>query len=621
MDKTPKKKGPIRVEAIVPFVIIVALLTAYFMLFFDRQLRAGLEWAGTEANGAEVNVGSLRTSFIGGWLRIGDIQVTNPAEPAKNRVRIGEMRFALLWDALLRAKFVVTQAGIDGIEVGTPRKSPGRVLPPPSAEEGKPSVIAKFKEQASRAVLAEAGQLLEGLDPSAKLKDLGKLKSAERVEQLKGELQKKEGEWNSTLTSLPGDKDLAALQAKISAVQAGGNPAEVAKKVAELGKLVKEAEAKVDAVKKGSENLVKDVSSFGGSISQIDELAKLDRQELEKQLQLPSIDAKSLANQLFGNTVLDRVGEAQRYMTMARKYLPMRSAEKPDKAVAEKPARKKGRTYEFGRQNSYPLFWLQTASISSKGEYSAFAGDIRGTLKDVTSSPAQIGRPAVLTLQGDFPKLSIQGVSAVIEADHTKDIPIERIKASVASFPVLEKKISESEGLKFAIAKAEGAARIEALISGDRFRLAMNNVFNKTDYLIAAKSKALESLLKGVTRDLPKVTLSAVVEGTWSDFGLSVQSNLATALQEGLSKQLQAKLVEARRKIDELVQGNIAKGKAELMQRYNDQRSRLTAQVDEKRKKAEAVKAQALARVDQVKGQASSVQRKATDKLKKKLPF
>ena len=51
-EKKPKKKGPIRFEAVLPFTIIVLVVWAYFFFFFDNHLRAGMEYFGTNANGA-----------------------------------------------------------------------------------------------------------------------------------------------------------------------------------------------------------------------------------------------------------------------------------------------------------------------------------------------------------------------------------------------------------------------------------------------------------------------------------------------------------------------------------------------------------------------------------------
>ena len=56
--KAPKKKGPIRFEAIIPVLVISIITFAYFSYYFDRHLKSLFEYVGTQANGAEVNISS-----------------------------------------------------------------------------------------------------------------------------------------------------------------------------------------------------------------------------------------------------------------------------------------------------------------------------------------------------------------------------------------------------------------------------------------------------------------------------------------------------------------------------------------------------------------------------------
>ncbi len=62
--KDYKEGGLIRWSAVIPFFIIVALCAAYFKLFFDSHMKAGLEWAGYKALGTEVNISNFETSFV-----------------------------------------------------------------------------------------------------------------------------------------------------------------------------------------------------------------------------------------------------------------------------------------------------------------------------------------------------------------------------------------------------------------------------------------------------------------------------------------------------------------------------------------------------------------------------
>ena len=54
-EKTRQKKhGIFRTEAIIPVSIIFILIFTYIILFFDHHLRRGLEWMGSQINGAEL---------------------------------------------------------------------------------------------------------------------------------------------------------------------------------------------------------------------------------------------------------------------------------------------------------------------------------------------------------------------------------------------------------------------------------------------------------------------------------------------------------------------------------------------------------------------------------------
>ena len=610
---TKKSKGPIRTEAIVPAVCFVVLIVLYYIFLFDWHLRSGLEWIGTQANGAEVNIGSLDTSIVKASFEMKRIEVTDPGNPVKNRIELGRVNTKLLWDALLRAKFVVTEAGITDVEVGTARKYPGEVLPP-----GENTFLQKAKAKVAGAVLTEVSELLTGFNPSEHLTDLKNLKSLERVEKLKTELTTKQTQWTKVVDSLPGDKDFNTLQANISTVQSSSsNPADAAKKISQLTTYVKESESKLDSVKVNGAGLLNDVNSFGTQISEIDELAKQDRADVEKLVKLPSLDSKNIAAQLFGSSVLDNFGKAQNYVVMARQYMPPKKKLKQEDQGLISKKRSKGRNYEFGRPKSYPQFWLQRAAINSTGANSAFGGDVKGSVIDLTSNPPIVGRPAVFELRADFPKQELRSIEASLIIDHTKDDSIETLKASVGSYPVKERVISNSEKLKFGFLNSRGSGKIEGTLRGEKLSLSIRNYLKNVSYNIKADSKLVEGTLQSITKGLSTVSVEARLTGNWKDPDISVSSNLADALQNGFSAQLRAKLEEARRQIDAMIQAKIGKQKVELTKQFNDTKGQITSQIEHRVKKADAAKAQALAGIESAKKQTAP----AVNKLKKKLKF
>jgi uncharacterized protein (TIGR03545 family) len=622
-----KKKGPIRVEALVPFFIFVGLIVAYFTFLFDFQMRKSLEWVGTQINRAEVNVGSFKTSFWNGSLLVQDIQVTQVDTPTQNRVQIGKIQFQFLWDALLRAKFVVNTAAIQDFQTGSPRKSPGKVLPPePEKKESgwlstvQSKLINQLKDRVSASPLGSIAQLLEGFDPTRQLKDLGELKSIAQVEQLKTQLDKKKSEWNQTASTLLNDAELSQLQTKVSAIRVGGttNPAEISTQINQATGAIKESQQKVDSVRAKGAAITQDVSQFNQAILGLDEIIKKDRAEIESKLKLPRLDAKNLAEQLFGPGVFDRVAEVERYIALARKYMPSKSAKKVEE---EKPPRGVGKTYSFGRQNSYPLFWLKRAELSSKSNNSPFGGDVVGELLDFSTDQSITQRPAVATVEANFPQQLIHGITGKITLDHTREIPQESILAQVKSFPVPRKSLSESESVKFALTKATGSSKLEGMLKGNSISLILDSSFQKVEYEIKAQSKILETTLQGIVKDIPTLSVKANLGGTWDQLSISIQSNLASALQNGFEKQLQARLQEARQRIDDMINSKIGPKKKELTDQYAQAKTQVTAQIEEKQKKATELKNQAQAKLTALQNQASSVQNQAKDAIKSRLRF
>ena len=146
IQKSQKPKGPIRTEAVIPFLIVVVLMGIYFKFFFDHNLKSAFEWTGYQVVGAEVDIDKVETSFLKGTFRVQGIHVTNPERPTHNMLQIGDIRFGVLWDGLLRAKVIIEEMAVEQIEIDTKRSRPGKVMPP------KPPEPPKAGQESSAAV-------------------------------------------------------------------------------------------------------------------------------------------------------------------------------------------------------------------------------------------------------------------------------------------------------------------------------------------------------------------------------------------------------------------------------------------------------------------------------------
>ena len=640
--KTKKPKGPIRWEAIIPVAVVFIAVSVYGALFLDHHLRKGLEFVATRANGAEVNVASLSTSFFRASLEIRGLEFTDTEKPAQNSLKVDRVGWRMLWDALLRGKIAIEEAAIEGIAIQVPRSRPGFVLPKPPPP--KESALDKLKAQAldqaetefSKNILGDVAGLLKGNDVADQLKSIeGSLASGARVKALQAELGDKEKAWKDRIEKLPKPEQIRSYDERIKKVKLGGfsNPAEAQKSLEELSAILSEAGQKANEIKATGEAVSKETAAFQSSIKELESLVQKDVRDLESRLKLPSVDADSLSRMLFGPRLFAKFEKAQRYMAMARKYIPPKKtkaqldAEKAEKAAAVSTPRErsKGRTYAFGRPNSYPLFWLKRAAISSKSSPGGLSGDVEGKIEDVTNDQNAIGKPLVATLKGDFPAQKVQGAAIQLTIDHRNEVPVERLTVDVARFAAPGQTLVNSPDVQLGFDEASGTSRVLAELAGENVQIALTGSFDSVTYKTDAKEAILADLLKRAVADVPRVTYSANVLGTWAEPKFTVDTNLGRALAASLEKQLRAKIEEARGRIRGLVDEKIGAEKAKLLSQFKLAEGSALGGVRDKQAEVDKLKTRIeTAKSDAVKSQTKGLEdqgKKALDGLKKGFGF
>ncbi|MGE4132535.1 MAG: TIGR03545 family protein [Bdellovibrionales bacterium] len=616
--KPKKAKGPIRLEAVVPAAIVFGLIGAYFTIFFDSHLRRGLEYVGTQVNGAEVNIGRLATSFLGARLEIDQIQVTDKNKPERNIVQVGQVRFQLLWDALLRAKVVVNEAQILNIQALNKRKKPGYVVPPTPPSQG-PTLIDKAQDQVlsetrkkyNQNFLGDIANILGGTDPKEQLKNIqGELKSDARVKQLEAELKDKKAKWEKRISELPQAQELKAYEGRIKALKFNANnPVEFANSVKEADKIIKEVDQKVKLVEQTSKDIKGETNSYTQAFKDLEKMVNEDLRDLQKRLKIPSVDGKEFSQQLFMKMVEQKLMGVRKYVAVAREYMP------PKKTAEEKQAKKdeqlvprrrgEGKNYRFPITTGYPLFWLQKAAISSELGQSEYSGNIKGEIRDITTSPQFIKKPALILVQGDFPNQGIAGLDAKITLDHTTDQAKESMVVSVGSFPVGESSLSDSPDVKLAIRDAKGASVMNATLVDQTITMDLKNQFGSINYDLEAKNKMVKEILDNVLKDIPTVTLNASIKGSFDDFDLHINSNLGEELAKGFQRQLQAKIEEAKAELKKMIDGKIGAEKDRLKAEMDKTIGGLTKQLDGKKAEVDGAVKQAKSAVEGEKGKNS----------------
>jgi len=613
-----KKQGPIRFEAIIPLLIVTGLIVLYFLLFFDMHLRRGIEYSAELANGAEVNIGQLKTSLLDASVKISDVQMTNPDQPQRNRLQIGEIRFRMLWDALLRGKVMIDEAAVVDVQIDTPRKRAGRVLPPEPAKEddglsttGK--TLAQMKEAFSGNVVGDLAAIAAGANPAEQLQVTGEeLKSTAYLDGLKKSQDEAEQQWRAQMEALPKGEDFTALRTRLSKVNLKDTKdiAQVQASLKELESIRTDFDAKSKPIGEAGKKLTGNMGELRSSFSRLDKVVHEDVLALQARMHLPSLDAGNLSRGLFGMDVLGQLQQARGYMNLARQYMPAKGAQ--NKATAKPVKIHKGHDYAFGRPKGYPAFWLRKALVTSRlPDGSGLSGEIL----DVATDQALVGRPMLATIKGDFPQQGISGIKAELVVDHRTSDPAERLMLEVGRYALAGRQLVNSPSVTLGFAKAAAATNFSAELRGEQVDMRLASRFSEVDFESAAPSTVVREMMAASTAGLDAVTLDARVSGSWSDLDWRISTNLADALTRGMSRYLQGKMDEARKRIEGLVNQRIGDQKNRLLARQGELESRFKSALAERQAQVDNLRAD----LDKARSQLEQRKNAVVDTQKQKL--
>lgn len=644
-NKEKKPQGPIRWNAIIPFSIFTLLIVAYFHFFFDLHLKKLLEWGGYKALGVEVNIGELKTSFFNASFQLQKLEITDSEKPQQNSLEIGDIRYQVLWDALLRAKFAVNEVAVEGISFGTKRSHPGKVAPPEPPKTGpgfsdqlKDSFLEEAQNQHQNNVFGDLAALLQGESSQDQLKKLeGQLPSKAMAEALDAKVKERKKYWDEKFKTLPQGKELQNFNDRLSKVKTRDfkSPQELQASLQEVDSIIKDMDSKYKTVSSATQEFSTDLNSLQEDAKKLDAQVKQDVETLKQHFKIPKLDAKTLGKAVFMKYLSPYIAKFNRYKSMAEKYMPPKFKQsKEDKDAAQAEAivpheRDHGTTYEFGRLNAYPLFWVKRVSISSQAGKTPESGDIKGEILNISSNQTTTGRPTTFKIEGNFPGMNIFGFKTLGSFDNTKEKPIVDMTAQVDSYEVTGKELLKGD-VEIGFEKATGRAEMKAnLIGFKQVDLSLNNAFTKVSYNIKAKSTELQEVLKNVFFGIPKVTLTASGKGDLPNINFDVATNIGSELQAGFEKQINAKIEEAKAKVQKIIDEEVGKHKAAIENEIAKIKSQFGGEIQKSQNQLEGQKKQADQKIEQAKkdaenqakGQLQKEGQKALDDLKKKLGF
>ncbi|MCB0363240.1 MAG: TIGR03545 family protein, partial [Bdellovibrionales bacterium] len=426
------------------------------------------------------------------------------------------------------------------------------------------------------------------------------------------------------IQALPSSRELKDFERRLKAIKIDTkDPVKFAASIKEIQTLVSEADQKIKMVRETSENLNGDLKKMDESFKELDQLVKQDIKDLEKHFKLPQIDVGDFSKKLFLKMFAEKLVTVQKYMAIAREYMPPEKSEAEKKADAEEQIvprpRESGRNYTFPLAKGYPLFWMKKAQVSSEPNGSEYSGRIQGEILDLTSNPVQLGKPTEINISGDFPGQQIMGFSTQITLDHTTDKPKEIMRAAIESFPLEPQKFSDTDSLRFVLTEARGSSQMTAKLENQEIQILLHNKFKDLKYDIDAKSDVVKQILTRISQDIPIITLEARASGTWSNLKIGIRSNLGEEISKGFKRQLDEKLNEAKLKLKQLVDEKVSAERDKLKAEMDKLKGKLTQEVEQVKNQVEQTKKDAENQITQGKKSAEQGQKKQVEEAGKKV--
>lgn len=375
---------------VIPRLIIIGLIYAFFALGFDPIVRSSLTSSLQSVTGARADIDSLRTGFFPPEIRIGRTELASRRRPGTNLVQFDEFRFRLAGDSLLRRSFVLEEAALNGVRFGTTRNDNGQLetqVDEPSGPVIPEWITDKLTHAGDEWLANLSEQLQQQLDPdSLATYRVGK------------ELY---GKWDTRFESLSqqlsdAKSELNSLRRQIEAAKSGATVEQIEKYL--------EVARRADVLMQESRQLLSELKTkvpqeIKTDYSRLDSAQQFDRQRVSAVFQMfKQPDARRISESLIGEDMYLQLHQLLSWIEFLRDYQQDLKA-----PIAEENSR--GRDFSFPLLNPTPRVLCRKMAISGEVVLGDLPAPFAAVLTDVTSDPKLHGRPAILkvTTEGETP--------------------------------------------------------------------------------------------------------------------------------------------------------------------------------------------------------------------------
>lgn len=580
----------IRWPGLVGFIVILAVMASIVLLFLDTWIKLGVTKGLEDVTGAEVNIEVVGHSFFPFGVMLGNIQLTDPENPANNQVQAEVIDAKIELAPLLLQKVIIDELTIVGLAFSQPRASEGKVYREPQGT-GTESDTPALGEAAD---IPSVDEILAN----------SPLKTTQAIEDVQSSYTNHSVQLKTQYEELPSKQKLADYKTRFK----------------DLGDTDYKNPAELAAAKKEFDSLKDELSKDKQKITEFKDAVRLAQADMSPKL----TQLKAAPGQDYDQLQAVIAGDSAAIQDVTRMVLGDKAALwsdyllsafqiaapllKNSAAQEEQKKRAEGEWIEFTDQVPLPDMLIRKAEISLSWQQET----INSQWTDITHQHDKTGRPTrykidsssstlwqSLKLDGNFELLG----NAIKAA---QDWDLRGIKLQNLSL-LDEQKLSTQ--IDTSILSSKGSLKIK-----DDLMKGSSDINLRQLAMTAKGSNDLTNLIASTLNGLNQLSINTDIAGPIEDPELSFHSDLnqqlGKALLSNLDPEQQAKLDELKQKLNSKIAGPLGDNNAQLgqWQEWEQLASGDLSSVDE------MLKSQFSSALDKQKD-------KLKDKLKEKLGF
>ena len=578
----------LRLKAIVPLVLVFALIGIGWVLMVDRVVELSIESVGTMLVGARVDLAEADLRIREGSIVLRGLEVTNPDKPMTNLLSAEEIVADLSLRPLLEKKVVVDTMAVRGMEFGTARATSGALERPSEASEQTRGLIADWADRVRVPPLSFEG-LTSAVDIGVLSED--SLRSLRLARTTRERAERFQDEWEAALANLDPGPHIDSARSLMRQLE-DFNPFRLGP--TGIANLVNNSRTTLESLESIQSDLaVLDSTTRAGivelqsSVRALDDARRADYAYARGLMRLPSLDAPDLSTAIFGDAVIEWVRPLLYWAQVAERFIP--AGLDPRNRPGPMRARHPGTDVIFPGRSMYPSFLLRHGEIDlTLGGTGPAAGAYSAVVQGLTTEPTVYGRPTELRVGRAADASGADAVTAYVILDHVTSHTSDSLalEANGITLPTFE-----LAPLGARLALGEGTTRLSLVREGDRFAGSIGwdarsvgwerlDSQPATDPQPAIGSAAwAEGLLWRTVSGLERVRVDIQLGGTLADPTFGITSNVGDAIAGALGRELGREIERAeqrlRGEVDRLVNVQIDRARSTVGSLAEDMSQRI----------------------------------------------